>query len=410
MLSKVQPQTGSGRLGRLGAACTCGLSSSVCVRGLEDHLAAPRGRGRLRECPIRGAGGAPCGDLITIRVVVEGDRVADAGFDASGCGAAQAAGSAVVELVAARRSSTPPASPPRTSRPSSAGCRPARSTPRRSPPMRCTPAIGARRSRGRATAEPRPELHARRHERRRGQRGGRARRPRRGPRRGRGDARAVGGPAGRRRALVLLAGVGRERARARALARTCRTSRSTCATRSSRTSSTTSWPSTPPAARPTRACAATASCASTACSTWRRARRRAARHGPLRAHRARRGRPAHQRGRGRRTRTSPTCSRGSTRRSSTACGSRSPSSTSRPCAGWRPRPSSSVAEKPESQDLCFLAGVQATDLLRRRGLNAAPRRDRRHEWPRKWAPMTDTTSSRSASARASESAARSRST
>jgi tRNA-specific 2-thiouridylase len=27
-----------------------------------------------------------------------------------------------------------------------------------------------------------------------------------------------------------------------------------------------------------------------------------------------------------------------------------------------------VAEKPESQDLCFLAGIQATDLLRRRGL------------------------------------------
>jgi tRNA-uridine 2-sulfurtransferase len=66
----------------------------------EDHLIAPRGRGRLADAPHQGAaGGAPCGDLITIRVVVEGDRVADASFDASGCGAAQAAGSAVVELV-----------------------------------------------------------------------------------------------------------------------------------------------------------------------------------------------------------------------------------------------------------------------------------------------------------------------
>jgi len=67
---------------------------------VEDHLVAPRGRGRLIDAAHFGvAGGAPCGDLITIRVRVEGDRVVDAGFDASGCGAAQAAGSAVVELI-----------------------------------------------------------------------------------------------------------------------------------------------------------------------------------------------------------------------------------------------------------------------------------------------------------------------
>jgi tRNA-uridine 2-sulfurtransferase len=66
----------------------------------EDHLVAPRGRGALFGSPHTGsAGGAPCGDLIQIRVEVDGDRIARAGFDASGCGAAQAAGSAVVELV-----------------------------------------------------------------------------------------------------------------------------------------------------------------------------------------------------------------------------------------------------------------------------------------------------------------------
>jgi tRNA-specific 2-thiouridylase len=64
----------------------------------EDHLAAPRGRGRLAPYAAT-AGGAPCGDLIGIGVVVEGDRVTDAGFDAGGCAAARAAGSAVVELV-----------------------------------------------------------------------------------------------------------------------------------------------------------------------------------------------------------------------------------------------------------------------------------------------------------------------
>ena len=63
-------------------------------------MAAPRGLGALAESPYRGAaGGAPCGDLLRVAVEVDGDHVARAGFDASGCGAALAAGSAVVELV-----------------------------------------------------------------------------------------------------------------------------------------------------------------------------------------------------------------------------------------------------------------------------------------------------------------------
>jgi len=45
------------------------------------------------------AGGAACGDLVRIDVAVAGDRVADAGFEASGCGATIAAASATVELV-----------------------------------------------------------------------------------------------------------------------------------------------------------------------------------------------------------------------------------------------------------------------------------------------------------------------
>ena len=72
----------------------------MVLSALEDHLAAPRGRGRLAGHPHAGtAGGAPCGDLIRIAVRVEGDRVIDAGFDAGGCAAARAAGSATVELV-----------------------------------------------------------------------------------------------------------------------------------------------------------------------------------------------------------------------------------------------------------------------------------------------------------------------
>ncbi|MEA2422295.1 MAG: tRNA-uridine 2-sulfurtransferase, partial [Thermoleophilaceae bacterium] len=70
----------------------------------EDHLTAPRGRGRLADHPHSAtAGGAPCGDLIRIAVHVDGDRVVDAGFDAGGCAAARAAGSAVVEMVKGAR-------------------------------------------------------------------------------------------------------------------------------------------------------------------------------------------------------------------------------------------------------------------------------------------------------------------
>ena len=67
---------------------------------LHDHLAHPRGLGALARAPHTGAaGGAACGDLIRVSVRVEGDRVAEAGFDAEGCAAARAAGSAAVELV-----------------------------------------------------------------------------------------------------------------------------------------------------------------------------------------------------------------------------------------------------------------------------------------------------------------------
>ena len=66
----------------------------------EHHLASPQGRGRRPRGGHDGAaGGAACGDLVRITVAVAGDRIADAGFEGSGCGAAQAAGSAVVALV-----------------------------------------------------------------------------------------------------------------------------------------------------------------------------------------------------------------------------------------------------------------------------------------------------------------------
>jgi tRNA-uridine 2-sulfurtransferase len=66
----------------------------------EEHLRHPTGRGHVPAGGFAGAaGGAACGDLVKVVVAVEGGTVVDAGFDAEGCGAALAAGSAAVELV-----------------------------------------------------------------------------------------------------------------------------------------------------------------------------------------------------------------------------------------------------------------------------------------------------------------------
>jgi tRNA-uridine 2-sulfurtransferase len=70
------------------------------MRSFAEHLAAPAGQGALKHHPHSGAaGGAPCGDLVRIAVRIEGDRVAEAGFDAEGCGAVTAAASAIVESI-----------------------------------------------------------------------------------------------------------------------------------------------------------------------------------------------------------------------------------------------------------------------------------------------------------------------
>jgi tRNA-uridine 2-sulfurtransferase len=68
------------------------------MRSFAEHLEAPHGAGALKNHSHSGAaGGAPCGDLVRIAVEIEGDRVTEAGFDADGCGALTAAASAIVE-------------------------------------------------------------------------------------------------------------------------------------------------------------------------------------------------------------------------------------------------------------------------------------------------------------------------
>jgi tRNA-specific 2-thiouridylase len=69
----------------------------------EQHLTEPAGRGAVPVgAHVGSAGGAPCGDLVRVALVIRDGRIEDATFDADGCGAALAAGSAVVALSAGR--------------------------------------------------------------------------------------------------------------------------------------------------------------------------------------------------------------------------------------------------------------------------------------------------------------------
>jgi tRNA-specific 2-thiouridylase len=73
----------------------------VSAERFSEHLQFPQGKGlRPAGASTGAAGGAACGDLVRVSLRVAGDRVAEAGFDASGCGAATAAGSAAIALVA----------------------------------------------------------------------------------------------------------------------------------------------------------------------------------------------------------------------------------------------------------------------------------------------------------------------
>jgi tRNA-specific 2-thiouridylase len=84
------------------AASGAGASEQARA-GLVEHLQRPRNRGLTPHGAHTGAaGGAACGDLLRISIALDGERIDAAGFDASGCGSAIAAGSAAVALVEGR--------------------------------------------------------------------------------------------------------------------------------------------------------------------------------------------------------------------------------------------------------------------------------------------------------------------
>jgi tRNA-specific 2-thiouridylase len=73
------------------------------MHSFEQHLREPAGRGAVPAgAHVGSAGGAPCGDLVRIALVIRDGRIVHVTFDADGCGAAIASGSAVVSLVEGR--------------------------------------------------------------------------------------------------------------------------------------------------------------------------------------------------------------------------------------------------------------------------------------------------------------------
>lgn len=65
-----------------------------------DHFQNPRNRHRMEDASVQLGGGNPgCGDLITVYLRIEGDKVVEASFEGEGCTISQAGGSIVTELV-----------------------------------------------------------------------------------------------------------------------------------------------------------------------------------------------------------------------------------------------------------------------------------------------------------------------
>jgi tRNA-specific 2-thiouridylase len=77
------------------------MLGAVDATAFEHHLTSPQGHRRAPGFTVIADGGSCC-DRITFSVAVVADRVVDAGFDADGCGASTAAGSAAVTLVRGR--------------------------------------------------------------------------------------------------------------------------------------------------------------------------------------------------------------------------------------------------------------------------------------------------------------------
>jgi tRNA-specific 2-thiouridylase len=74
----------------------------VDLTRFEEHLRDPARRGAIAGAASGEAGGAPCGDVVRVSLALAAGTITAARFEASGCGAATAAGSATTALVEGR--------------------------------------------------------------------------------------------------------------------------------------------------------------------------------------------------------------------------------------------------------------------------------------------------------------------
>jgi nitrogen fixation NifU-like protein len=66
---------------------------------LVDHYEHPRNKHRMEDADIQLGGGNPgCGDLITIYLKIEDDRIKAISFEGEGCTISQAGGSIIAEM------------------------------------------------------------------------------------------------------------------------------------------------------------------------------------------------------------------------------------------------------------------------------------------------------------------------
>ena len=148
------------------------------MRSFAEHLHAPSGQGALKHHPHSGAaGGAPCGDLVRIAVRIEGDLIAEAGFDAEGCGALTAAASAVVESIEGKPFLNACRSSAETISAALGGLTPSKRHAAELTADALHRALGAAAKDGAVQVEASAAAHARRHEWRGGQRRRRPARP-----------------------------------------------------------------------------------------------------------------------------------------------------------------------------------------------------------------------------------------
>jgi nitrogen fixation NifU-like protein len=76
------------------------------IESLLDHFNNPRHKGAIENPDVLMPGGNPgCGDVVTIYLNVDGDRVDEVSFKGSGCTISQAAASMLMEMVNADKPS-----------------------------------------------------------------------------------------------------------------------------------------------------------------------------------------------------------------------------------------------------------------------------------------------------------------